>query len=496
MVEKNISFKKIVECGMITLENNMIYYRKFTVCIVLIAIFSGCTMGPDYVKPKMEVASSFKEQEGWKVAQPKDDVSRDQWWSIFHDSVLDSLISQVAVSNQNILSAEASYRQAVALVQQADASYYPTLNGNASAIRSKPASNLTNTLNYNPNYNTAYRGSLSASWIPDLWGSIKRSVEASKAGADSSYASIEAAKLSSQSLLAQDYYLIRFLDAKKILLNETCKSYEQVLQLTKNQYDAGIVTRSDVINAETQLKSTQVQSVDLDIQRAQYEHAIAILIGKAPIEFSITPLPNVALGDIPAVPLEIPSALLERRPDIASAERLVAQANAQIGVAEAAFYPSLTIAPTFGYQSTQLSNLLDTPARFWSIGPALAGPIFDGGLRKAQKDATIAAYDQSVAKYKQTVLTAFQQVEDNLVTLRTLENEFALQSSVVNSANDALQLAVNQYKAGIVNYINVSNAQNVALANEINALNIQSLRFNSTIGLIVALGGNWNSLHK
>ena len=236
MVEKNISFKKIVECGMITLENNMIYYRKFTVCIVLIAIFSGCTMGPDYVKPKMEVASSFKEQEGWKVAQPKDDVSRDQWWSIFHDSVLDSLISQVAVSNQNILSAEASYRQAVALVQQADASYYTTLNGNASAIRSKPASNLTNTLNYNPNYNTAYRGSLSASWIPDLWGSIKRSVEASKAGADSSYASIEAAKLSSQSLLAQDYYLIRFLDAKKILLNETCKSYEQVLQFPRKLF--------------------------------------------------------------------------------------------------------------------------------------------------------------------------------------------------------------------------------------------------------------------
>ena len=230
----------------------------------------------------------------------------------------------------------------------------------------------------------------------------------------------------------------------------------------------------------------------MDIQRAQYEHAIAILIGKAPIEFSIAPLPKMSLGDIPAVPLGVPSALLERRPDIASAERLVAQANAQIGVAEAAFYPSLTIAPTFGYQSTQFSNLLDTPARFWSIGPALAGPIFDGGLRKAQKDAAIAAYDKNVATYKQTVLTAFQQVEDNLVTLRTLENEYAMQSGVVSASKEALQLALNQYKAGLVNYINVSNAQNVALASEISALNIQSIRFNSTIGLIIALGGNWS----
>ena len=471
----------------------MIYYRKLSFYIVFVAMLSACTMGPDFVKPKMDVASTFKEQAGWKIAQPQDDVSRDQWWSIFHDAMLNDLIKQVAVSNQSILAAEASYSQALATVEQTDAAYYPTVTGNASVIRSKPASNLSNTLNYNPNYNTAYRGSLSASWMPDLWGSIKRSVEASKAGADSSYANLEAAKLSYQSLLAQDYYLLRFLDAKKVLLNITINSYEKALRLTQNQYAAGVVTRADVINAETQLKAIQVQAVDVNIQRAKYEHAIATLIGKAPMEFSIEPLQNLAIIDIPSVPIDVPSALLERRPDIASAERLVAQANAQIGVIQAAFYPSLTITPNFGYQSTQFSRLLETPARFWSIGPALAGPIFDGGLRKAQKIAAIAAYDQSVANYKQTVLNAFQQVEDNLVTLHTLKDEYAMQESVVQSANEALQLAINQYKAGVLNYLNVSTAENVALANEITALNIQSLRFNATIGLIIALGGNWSS---
>jgi len=468
-------------------------HKRMLGAALMLSVLSACTLGPNYVKPEMPAPAAFKEQQGWKVAQPQDELPRGKWWEIFGDPQLNALVEQVEVSNQNIRLVEAQFRQARALAQQARSEYFPLLTGGISTTRNKPASNISNAQNFNPSINTTYRLNLDASWEPDIWGRVARSVEAGSAGMQASTADIEAAKLSAQAELAQNYFLLRISDARKKLLDDTVAAYERSLQLTKNQYAVGVVARADVVTSETQLKSAKAQAVDVGIQRAQLEHAIAVLIGKVPAEFSLPPANETFTAVPPSIPLGIPSQLLERRPDIAAAERRTAQANARIGVAQAAFFPSLILSATLGYQSRSFANWLTLPSRFWSLGPALAQTIFDGGFRKAQKAEAIAVFDQNAANYRQTVLTAFQEVEDNLASLRILEEEAQLQEDAVKSARESVQLTLNQYKAGIVNYLNVVNVETIALTNERTMLNIQSSRMVAAVLLVKALGGGWHA---
>jgi NodT family efflux transporter outer membrane factor (OMF) lipoprotein len=456
-------------------------------------IMTGCSVGPDYVKPEMQVPAKFKEQNGWVVAQPQDSLPKGKWWELFGDADLNALAEQVEISNQNIKVAEAQYRQAQALRDQSHAAYFPTVTANLSVTRSRPATNSSNAVNYDPNLNTSYRGSLGASWEPDLWGRVGRSVESGDASIQASAADIENAKLSAQAELAQDYFLLRIADARKQLLDDTVTAYERSLKLTQNQYAVGVVARADVVAAETQLKSAKAQAVDVGVQRAQLEHAIAVLIGKAPSELTIEPLKASYVTLPPNIPLAVPSQLLERRPDVAGAERRAAAANAQIGVAKSAYFPALTIAPTFGYQTSSFSRFLEYPTRFWSIGPALVETIFDGGLRKAQTAQAVATYDQNVATYRQTVLGAFQEVEDSLASLLILQEEAQLQDEAVKASRESVEITRNQYKAGTVDFLSVVNVEAIALNNERTALTIQGSRLTSAVLLVKALGGGWDT---
>jgi len=446
-------------------------------------------MGPNYVRPPASAPAAYKEAAGWKVAQPQDDVPRGAWWTIFGDAKLDELESQVDISNQNIQAAEASVRQAQALTQVARAALFPAVNANAFATRSRaPASGSA--VN-RPGILNTYNVALDSSWEVDLWGGVRRNVESKAASEQASLANLELARLSAQALLAQDYWLLRVSDADIALLNETVAAYEKSLQLTRNQYAVGVAGRSDVVQAETQLKSTQAQALDATVQRAQLEHAIAILIGKPPAEVSIAAEP--VKWTFPDIPTGMPSELLERRPDISSAERSVAAANAQIGVAEAAFFPSLTLSASGGYQSSSFAHLVSMPTQFWAIGAAVAQAIFDAGLRSAQKAQAVAAYDQTVATYRQTVLNGFQEVEDNLAALRILEQEAVVQDEAVTAARESVTITNNQYRAGTTNYIAVVVVQAAALNNERTALAILGRRLTASVGLVKALGGGWNA---
>jgi len=449
----------------------------------------GCMMGPNYVRPAAEAPAAYKEAAGWKVAQPQDNVARGQWWAIFGDAKLDELEAQVDISNQNLKVAEANVRQAQALTQAARAALFPAVTGNVNATRSKPPTGgqIVNTPGIRNNYNVA----LDASWEIDLWGSIRRNVESREASAQASVANLEVARLSAQALLAQDYWLLRVADAEIVLLNETVAAYEKSLQLTRNQYAAGVVGRNDVVQAETQLKSTQAQAFDAGVQRAQLEHAVALLIGKPPSDVSIAV--QAVQWVFPDIPTGMPSELLERRPDVAAAERGVAAANAQIGVAEAAFFPSLTLSATGGYQSSSFAHLFSLPNQYWAIGAAVAQAIFDAGLRSAQKAQAVAAYDQTVATYRQTVLIGFQDVEDNLAALRMLEEEAQVQDEAVKAARESVTITNNQYKAGTANYLAVVVVQAAALNNERTALAILGRRLTASVGLVKALGGGWNA---
>ncbi len=457
------------------------------------AALSACMVGPNYVRPPADTPAAFKETQGWKNAQPRDAAIRGSWWEVFGDAQLNALEAQVDVSNQTLKAAEARVREARALVQQARAGLFPTVSANASATRSggggssRSASLGTGNSSRGPSNN--YNLSLDANWELDLWGRVRRSIESNEASAQASAGDLGAAKLSAQAELAQDYLLLRVQDATLRLLNDTVGAYERSLQLSRNQYAAGVAGRSDVVQAETQLKSTQALALDAGIQRAQLEHAIAILIGKAPAEFSLPAVPFDAT--FPEIPTGLPSELLERRPDIAAAERRAAAANAQIGVAEAAFFPAVTLSATGGFQSSVIGSLLSVPSRYWSLGAALAQVVFDAGLRRAQTDQAIAAYDESVATYRQTVLTAFQDVEDNLAALRILEQEASVQDDAVKAARESLAIVLNQYRAGTANYLAVIVIQAAALSNERSAITILGRRLTASVALIKALGGGW-----
>lgn len=459
-------------------------------------LLTACTVGPDYVRPTAEAPAAFKEMDGWKQAQPRDQEIKGKWWEAYNDPLLNNLEEQVNISNQNLAQAEAQYRQARALVQSARAGYFPTLSASASESRSRASSSFSSTQLQSTNPVTRgitnnYLLTLDAVWELDVWGRVRRTVESNEANAQASAADLEAARLSAHAELAQNYFQLRALDTQKQLFDDTVAAFEKSLQLTQNQYAAGIVAKADVILAQTQLKSTQAQAIDVGVQRAQLEHAIALLIGKPASVFSIAPAPLTAT--LPAVPIGVPSELLERRPDVAAAERLVAAANAQIGVAIAAYFPSLTLSASGGYQSSSWSNWLTLPSRFWAVGPALAETLFDGGLRRAQTEQARAAYDGNVAAYRQTVLTGFKEVEDNLAALRILEQEAEVQDEAVQFARQTVALTTNQYKAGTVNYLNVTVVQAAALNNERTAVDILNRRLAASILLIKALGGGWNS---
>ncbi len=463
--------------------------------LLALCILAGCAVGPDYLRPAMHSPAAYRE--GWKSAQPRDDVSRGNWWEIYGDPELDALVKQVEMSNQNVIAAAAQYRQAQALLGSASAGQYPTVSGGISASRGQgtSAASSTGTAVVSPGspVRNTDRLSLSANWEADVWGRIGRTVEASEAQVQAGAADLQAALLSAQATLVQSYLQRRVNQAQGRLLEQTIAAYERSLQITRNRYEAGVSGRSDVALAETQLRSTQAQAIDLGVQRAQLEHAIAVLIGRAPADISVPAKDGVAtLPTLPNIPVGLPSELLERRPDIAASERRIAAANAQIGVAQSAFFPALTFNAAGGYQNSSFSQLTALPNRFWSLGPALALTLFDAGARSAQKEQAIAAYDRSVASYRQTVLTAFQEVEDNLAALRILAAEAEAQRAAQVAAHEALTLTENQYQAGTVSYLNVVTAQAAALAADRTGLGISGSRLNASVLLQKALGGDWH----
>jgi len=453
----------------------------------LLAALAACTLGPDYVRPTMPPApTAFKELQGWKPAQPNELAMNGKWWEMFNDAQLNALVEQVDISNQNLAEAEANFRKAMALVQTARADYYPTLTLDGSKTRSATYSAAGKATTKD-----SYALSLNAAWEIDVWGRVRRNVESNEATAQATAADLAATRLSAQAQLAQNYLQLRVLDAQQQLLDDTVVAYQRSYQLTQNQYAAGIVAKSDVIQAQTQLKTAQAQALDNGVQRAQLEHAIALLVGQPASSFAIKPSPLTATA--PPIPLAMPSMLLERRPDVAGAERRVASANAQIGVTEAAYYPDFSLTGSAGYlTSNGIANLFNVPSRVWSLGPQIGQVIFDGGAGKAATNQAIATYDAAAATYKQTVLTAFQEVEDNLAALRILEQEAAVQDEALQSARLAVTLVTNQYKAGTVSYVNVITAQATALTSERSALDILYRRMAASVLLTKALGGGWS----
>jgi NodT family efflux transporter outer membrane factor (OMF) lipoprotein len=456
----------------------------------MLVIFTACAVGPDYVRPKAEVPAAYKEAAEWKVAEPQEAAVRGAWWKIFQDPQLDALEEQVNISNQNVAIAEAQFRQARAVVQAARAGYFPTAGIGASATRSLGSANAGNALGAtNQVSDLLLTGT--ASWEPDIWGKVRRTVEASQAGAQASAADLESIRLSTQAALAQDYFQLCALDAQKKLLEATVAAYQKSLDLTNRRYASGVSSKADVLQAETQLKTTQAQAIDVGVQRAQLEHAVALLVGKPA---SVLSIPVTPLAATPiAVPFGIPSELLERRPDIAAAERRVEAANAQIGVAKAAYFPNIILSATGGFESSHLFDWLSWPSRLWSVGLALTETVFDAGLRSALTDQARAAYDATVASYRQTVLGGFQEVEDNLAALRILEEESRIQGEAVSAARRSVELSMNQYRAGTISYLDVVTVQAILLVNERTAIDILGRRMAASVLLIKAIGGGWNS---
>ncbi|EDT05296.1 RND efflux system, outer membrane lipoprotein, NodT family [Burkholderia ambifaria IOP40-10] len=466
------------------------------VAVATAVLLAGCAVGPDYHRPDTSIPAAFKEAPaGWKVAQPADRADRGPWWTVYDDPQLDALIGKLNASNQTIAQSAAAYRQARALVAEARAAYFPTVGLTASGSRARSGRTSTSSsasgFGSSSSISNSYSVGLDASWEPDLWGKVSRSVSAQRAGEAAAAADLANARLSQQALLAQTYFQLRTSDALQKLLDDTVKSYGDSLKLTQNQYAQGVAARADVIQAQTQLQSAQAASIDNGVARAQYEHAIATLIGEPASTFSLPPNPLTAQP--PITPVDVPSALLERRPDIAAAERRAASANEQIGVAIAAFFPTLTLSATGGFQSSVWSQLFTLPARFWTVGPQLAATLFDAGLRAAQTDAARATYDQDVAAYRLAVLTAFQDVEDNLASQRILAQEVDVQRQAVDSAEHALAIVTNQYKAGTVAYLNVLSAQTTAFTAQQKLATIAGQRMVSSVGLVKALGGGWDA---
>jgi len=477
-------------------------------------LLAGCNLAPHYDQPKTDTSGSFKEAvpngdaeaQGWKIAEPRDAALRNTWWEAYRDTQLDDLEAKVAISNQTVAVAEANYRVARALVGEARAALFPTVSLDPSVIRSRTsASGGSGTTSSSPTSGptapstssgsgtgprTYFTLPLEASYEVDLWGSVRNSVAQNSYSAQASAAEVATALLSTQSAVAQDYFSLRATDEQRRILDTTLADYEASLHLVRTLYNNGLASEEDLAEADTQLDAAEAQATDLGIARAQYEHAIAVLIGVPPAHFSVPVRPFSSA--LPTIPVGMPSDLLERRPDIATAERQVAAANAGIGIARAAFFPTLSLNATAGFESTSLSQLLDWPNRFWSIGPSVAQAIFDGGLRQAATEQARAQYDQTVANYRQTVLAALQSVEDDLTSLRILATEVTQQHKAAAAAQHTVQLSVVRYQNGLDSYVNVITAQNTFLTNRLAELQVQLRQVTASVGLINNLGGGWD----
>lgn len=452
---------------------------------VLVLLLSGCTVGPDYQRPLMAMPVHYKEARGWQQAAPQDDRHKGEWWSVYKDATLNSLLSQVSLSNQNVAEYAAQYRQAQALVAQSRAALFPTLDYDASTTRSGSHTDSTRTTS------SSHQAALNASWELDLWGKLRRTREEDRASAQASAAELANITLSAQTELAEDYFQLRIMDEKIGLYQQSIAAYQRYLSVIQNQYQAGTESRATVAQAQQQLESASASAQDYQWQRAQMEHAIALLVGKAPADFS---LPAATLtATLPAIPGGLPAELLQRRPDIAMAERKMAAANAAIGVATAGYYPDLTLSASGGVSASALHNLFALPNRVWSLGPELSGSLLDFGATSASVDQARAAYDASVANYRQTVLTAMQDVEDRLVELNTLQGEIAAQQRATAAAQTSAQVTRNQYEAGMIDYLDVATTENSSLSAQQSLLTLKSTQWVSSVALIAALGGGWHT---
>ncbi len=445
-----------------------------------LALAAGCAVGPDYQRPKFQTADSYKEQTDWKPSEPADALSRGPWWDIFKDDQLAELEAKIAISNENVKAAAAAVDQARALVAQARAGFWPTIAADLSpqrgAIGQAPA-------------HTTVAATLSGTWNLDIWGEIRRTVESDRASAQASVAALAAATLSAQGELATDYFELRAQDQLQRILDDIVVAEQLSLKITESRYRFGVAAKADVVTARTQLLNSQAQQINAKVQRGILEHALAVLVGEQPAVFSVAPA--AMRSDVPSVPAGVPSTLLERRPDVAEAERKMAASNAQIGVAVAAYFPSLTLSGSDQYTSGTFSRLLRATNRVWAVGPQLAETLIDGGLRRAEVAQARAAYQANVADYRQTVLAGFEQVEDQIVTLRVLEQQAVVEDAAVAASLEAEKLTLNQYKAGTVPYSSVITAQTTRLTSEETALQVLSSRLQASVALIEALGGGW-----
>jgi NodT family efflux transporter outer membrane factor (OMF) lipoprotein len=444
------------------------------------ALAASCAVGPDYRRPAFETAPGYKEQTDWKPSEPNDVMSRGPWWNIFKDEELTALEAKVEISNENVKAAAAAFDQARALVAQARAGFWPTVSASVGAQRGAAGTGPAR---------TTVSATASGNWTLDIWGQIRRTVESDRASAQASAAALAAATLSAQGELAIDYFALRTQDQLQRILDDIVVAEQQSLKITENRYHFGVAAKADVVTAQTQLLNSQAQQINAKIQRGILEHAVAVLIGQQPASFSLAPA--ALRSDVPTIPAGVPSTLLERRPDVAQAERKLAAANAQIGVAKTAYFPTLSLSGSDQYTNSTFAHLISVPNRVWSVGPQLAETLIDGGLRRAQVAQARAAYEANVAAYRQTVLAGFQQVEDEIVTLRVLEQQSVVEEAAVAAAKEAETLTLNQYKAGTVPYSSVITAQTTRLNSEETALSVFSSRLQASVTLIEALGGGW-----
>jgi NodT family efflux transporter outer membrane factor (OMF) lipoprotein len=453
-------------------------------------LLAGCAVGPNFKRPAMAVPAAFKENAGWTSAAPGDGSDRGPWWEVFADPVLNDLETRLGTSNETIIQAAANYDEAMEIARSDRTTFLPFLSAAGSANRSR-GTDASSPTGHGPTTSN-YNAQLQASWQPDFWGKIRRTVEADVAGAQASAADLASARLSSQGALAQDYVDLRAADDKIRLLEDAVAAYERTVKITQNKYSVGVAARSDVITAKTQLDSARAQLINGSVVRAQLEHAIAVLVGAAPSDFSIARRPELGLT-IPEVPPQMASTLLERRPDIAAAEREAAQENARIGIQTAAYFPDFTITGAGGYEGGTLTHLISDPFRFWTLGAQATDALLDWGQRHDPVLSAKAAYEASAANYRLTVLAALEQVEDNLAGLRILKDEATVEDVAVAEAAQAAQIALNEYDAGTVDFTTVATAQVTELSNRETALTIHQQQLNSSIALIQALGGGWKS---
>jgi NodT family efflux transporter outer membrane factor (OMF) lipoprotein len=453
--------------------------------------FTGCAVGPKYRTPTVAAPPAYKETGDWKTAQPNDQNLGGNWWELFHDAQLNALEQEINVSNQNLKAAVAQYQQSRAALRSVRSDYYPTVTADPSATRQKfsgnrpPASSIFNGRTFND-----FVVPLDLSYQVNVWGRVSKTVESAREQAQASAGDLAVVNLSMHAQLAVDYFGARTLDAEEKLLRDTVAQYQQAFQLNEDRYEGGLASEVEVEQARTILETTRAQMIDVGVARAQFEHAAAVLLGKPPADFTLPPLPLTTPP--PPIPVGIPSELLERRPDIAAAERRVASANAQVGLAKTAYYPLVNILGSGGFESGSITTLFQGPSALWAIGASAMTTIFDGGRRRATNDQAKAAYDSTVASYRETVLTGFQQVEDNLAALRILENEAGVQATAVQAAQKSLDLSNTRYEGGVTSYLEVITAQNAALTDEVTAVNILGRRMANAVLLIQALGGGWD----